>query len=144
MDYEKLAEQFLRGGHASMRDSPQRRIDDSMRGENFVLFFLATRSGSVTPGDLCAEMGVSTARVAATLNSLESKGLISRRIDPDDRRRVRVELTEAGRRVADDQRRLILARTTSMLQMLGEQDATELVRIWGRLSQLAPRLRADS
>lgn len=139
MDYQALAEQFLSSG-SFMRDAPQRRIDESMRGENFVLFFIASRGTSVVPGDISLAMDVSTARVAAALNRLEDKGWITRRIDPNDRRRVLVELTPAGSQVAQQHRQQVLGHTVRMLELLGEHDATELVRIWQRLRELAPSM----
>ena len=53
----------------------------------FVLTYISKHGGSVIPSEISNEMGISTARIAAALGSLESKGLITRRIDERDRRR---------------------------------------------------------
>ena len=144
MDFTQLAEEFLQNGYASMRHGPQRRIDESMRGEGFVLFYLAAHGPSVQPSDISTAMDVSTARIAAALNTLENKGLITRSIDKGDRRRILVDLTPEGRRLADERHQQILRHTTRMLELLGERDATQFVRIWRRLMEIAPQMRFEA
>jgi len=134
VDYVKLAEEFLLHGYASVRHGPQRHLDDAMRGENFVLMFLSQYHSSVAPSDICAAMGVSTARVATALNALESKGLITRQIDTGDRRRILVDLTPEGRQLVSARQQDLVHYTARMFEFLGEHDAIEFVRIWGRLT----------
>jgi len=140
MDFQQLAEDFLEGNYASFKDGPQRRFDESMRGEAFVLLYLSRQPGSVQPGNLSAAMGVSTARIAAALNGLEKRGMVTRRIDTQDRRRILVDLTPEGRQAAQRHRQTILDHTARMFELLGEEDATEFVRIWDRFRELAPML----
>jgi DNA-binding MarR family transcriptional regulator len=56
------------------------------------------RSGSSTPGKLAAQFELSSGAMTNRLDRLEEAGLIRRAPDPEDRRAVRVELTDAGRR----------------------------------------------
>ena len=97
MDYQALAREYMTIMHKMRKRKSEQQINDSLRGEQFVLGFIAHTEGSVIPSDISAAMGISTARIAAALNNLESKGLITRRIDMSDRRKILVELTEAGR-----------------------------------------------
>ena len=46
--------------------------------------------------DLAAPRGVKPQSMAQTVDDLEIEGLVTRRPDPDDRRRALVELTDAG------------------------------------------------
>ena len=57
-----------------------------------VYSFLSAHENGVIPSDI-SKMGISSARIAAALNSLEKKAS-SRRIDTDDRRRILVNLTK--------------------------------------------------
>ena len=134
-DYEELARGFLSHGPGSFRGGPQHHIDEAMRGENFVLMYLSQHHDSVAPSSIGAAMGVSTARVAAALNGLESKGLITRQIDADDRRRILVDLTPDGRCLIERRQQELLDYTTRVFAYLGEPDAAEFVRIWGRLTE---------
>jgi DNA-binding MarR family transcriptional regulator len=51
---------------------------------------------SRTPGQLARHASLSTGAMTNRLDRLEDAGLVSRRPDPDDRRSIRVELTQAG------------------------------------------------
>jgi DNA-binding MarR family transcriptional regulator len=51
-----------------------------------------------SPGELAAELELSSGAMTSRIDKLERAGFVSRRPDPDDRRGVKVELTEAGSR----------------------------------------------
>lgn len=136
MDYEILAREFLERTHQFRRKHQQKTIDETLRGENFLILYVMNRGGSVLPREISAAMNISSARVAAALNSLESKGLVTRRIDPGDRRRILVDVTPEGRQLACQHQEEALTKVAEMLEKLGESDARELVRIMGRLVEV--------
>ncbi|MBN7773626.1 MarR family winged helix-turn-helix transcriptional regulator [Clostridium aminobutyricum] len=135
MDYEKLAIEFMEKMHLLKKARPHRQINESMHGESFMLHYLSFQGNSALPSEISNIMGISSARIAAALNSLERKGLITRRIDPSDRRRILVDLTSEGKALAEERHRTMLEETTTLLSMLGEQDAREYVRITGKLAE---------
>ena len=137
MDNDVLAVELLKSLHAMKKASPHQHISESLRGETFVLQYIFMHEGPVLPGEISSEMGISSARIAATLNSLERKGLVTRRIDSSDRRRILVELTELGVESARAHGRELLENTTQLLSALSEEDAKELVRITAILAQRA-------
>lgn len=137
MDFSELAMTFLEKLYMLNKARPQKEMNESMRGEAFVIHLLNFQSGSVQPSEISAAMGISSARIAAALNGLERKGLITRRIDTGDRRRILVDLTDAGKATAEEHRQSILAHTSKLLSVLGEEDAREYVRITGRLAEYA-------
>lgn len=55
------------------------------------------RDGPATTSELAAAERMRPQSMAQTVHDLEAAGLVSRRPDPDDRRRAFVELTDAGR-----------------------------------------------
>jgi DNA-binding MarR family transcriptional regulator len=57
-------------------------------------------SGPVSPSSLIAALGTDTAGMTRLLDRLESKGLIERHPNPDDRRSVLVALTPEGSQLA--------------------------------------------
>jgi len=134
--YQFLARQFLATVFRWQKSQHYRVTDRSLRGEMFVLMSVA-RHGRVFPNQISGEMDISTARIAAVLNSLENKGLITRQIDKADRRQIIVELTPTGHAMAEANGQKVLDMTVRMLEALGPDDASELVRIWGRLSEVA-------
>jgi DNA-binding MarR family transcriptional regulator len=62
------------------------------------------RGGPTTPGELAKLEQISPQSMGATLAALEARGLVGRRPDPRDGRRVVLSVTEAGRAVLLDKR----------------------------------------
>ena len=60
--------------------------------------------GTATPSALAADQGMQSSNLAAALRDLASEGLIARTPDSEDRRKVRVALSEAGRALLRDNR----------------------------------------
>ena len=57
---------------------------------------LLSRLGPLTPGDLVAHTGLTSPSVTALIDRLEARGMVRRRRDDGDRRRVIVELVPEG------------------------------------------------
>lgn len=135
MDYDALAGSFMRCMHRMRRSHPQRAISRAVQGEKQVLHCIAEEGSSLRPSDISEKMGISTARIAATLNALEGKGQVTRRIDESDRRRILVELTAEGRAEAERMNEAVRREVTRMLRSLGDEDARAYVRILHKLVQ---------
>ncbi|QGN06926.1 MarR family transcriptional regulator [Halorhabdus sp. CBA1104] len=84
-----------------------RTIEDELsaydlgRGEYRVLFALTEREG-VTQTDLVEKHHLEKSSIARVVAQLESKGYVETRPDPEDRRRKRLYLTEAGRDLREE------------------------------------------
>jgi DNA-binding MarR family transcriptional regulator len=105
-----------------------------LMGQGAVLGAL-DRDGPQSTSDLAAGAKMRPQSMAQTVKELEQAGFVSRRPDPDDGRRVFIELTELGaRRLAEDRRRRDdwLARTLES-ELTAEERAT--------LAAAAPLLR---
>lgn len=143
VDYTELAEQFLRDTFQFKSYGHQRKIDESMRGEVFVLLYILKWDKYVLPSEIGEKMNISSARVATILNALENKGLITREIDKNDRRKILVSLTEKGAKQAKNHNQTIVNLAAKMLKFLGENDAKELIRITHRLVDFMPNIMYD-
>ena len=71
--------------------------------------------------------------VSAMLAELEEKALITRQIDPSDRRRVQLALSEKGQLLRGDLREHWHAVGKERLQQLSEDDLATLLRIYTKL-----------
>ena len=138
MDYTELASELLNCMGTVRRMKPHKHMEDSLQGEGYVLGYIAHNGGSALPGEIGRHMKVSAARIAAALNNLEKKGLISRQIDPNDRRQILVSITNEGRELTDRHQKHVLEDTARMLEFLGERDAKEYIRIMQRLAEFHP------
>ena len=138
LDYTVLAREYMEVLFQMRNRKASKKITDSMHGEHVMLSYLSHHDGIGIPSEISSELGVSTARIAATLNSLETKGLITRRIDEQDRRRILVELTALGKEKESNHAKRIMGVMVHMLEDLGEHDAVEFLRILKKLSSRAP------
>ncbi|KPI20413.1 transcriptional regulator, MarR family [Actinobacteria bacterium OK074] len=73
------------------------------------------RSGPTTSSALAREVQITAQAMGATLNALRARGLVERRPDPDDGRRVVLTVTDAGRQALKDKRN---ARTELLTRAL--------------------------
>ena len=136
MECSELAAELLNGIKSLHKIKSQKNINEAMQGETFVLNYIAIHGGDVLPGEIGNEMSVSSARVATALNSLEQKGLITRRIDTNDRRKILVGITQEGKVFAEEHQQTVLRVASKMLELLGEHDAKEYVRIMKKLAEM--------
>lgn len=140
MDYESLARELLECIQRLYKSKPQKKLTDAMHGEKSIMGYLAFREGEkVSPGDLSEELNITSARVAAALNGLEDKGFINRSIDPSDRRKILIEMTDTGKEKTKIHLDKMIKKTAANLMELGENDAREYVRILGRLEEIMSR-----
>jgi DNA-binding MarR family transcriptional regulator len=86
----------------------------------------------LSPGALLHTTLVTSGTMTNRLDRLEQSGLVRRRPDPEDKRRVRVTLTAAGQSRADDALAALLAAEQALLATLpesGRQDLADLLRV---------------
>lgn len=142
MEYrtEELAKEFLEEFYHLGRMTQSRTISHSMKGEAFMLLYLLQKGEGATPGELGRALKSSTARVAAALNSLERKNQVTRKTDQKDRRKVLVELTEEGRKKAEECRRVPEHMVTRLMERLGEEDAQSMLHIMKRINEIMPQM----
>lgn len=62
------------------------------------------RAGTATSSDLARQEQISPQSMGATLAGLERRGLVRRRPDPQDGRRIMMSLTQAGHEMLTDRR----------------------------------------
>lgn len=86
-----------------------------------LLLFLSRRSEVASR--LAGHLAVSPPAVTTLVDGLVARGLVARTADPDDRRRVRHELTTAGRRSLAGADAKLEARLRSLAAHLGPERA---------------------
>ena len=140
MDFEELACEFLEEFFRLGRYHRSREISSSMKGEAFLLMYLWKKQDAATPGELGKAMKTSSARVAAALNNLERKGMIVRKSEEKDRRKIRVELTEKGEEQARQWQQIPMRMTSQLMEQLGEEDAKQMLHILKRINEIMPQI----
>jgi DNA-binding MarR family transcriptional regulator len=74
----------------------------------------------------------SSSRAAQVLRILEGRGLVTREVDPDDSRALRLDLTEPGTRLALEAIRVVEATDAEFFAAAGERKP--VVRLLRRLA----------
>lgn len=100
------------------------------------LVVLASR-GSQNAASLAAMLGVTASTATRMCDRLIRKGLIRRRAARQDRREVRLALTEAGRRIVDEVTRMRRAELAPILAAVPRAEQVELIRALGHLNAAA-------
>jgi DNA-binding MarR family transcriptional regulator len=86
------------------------------------------REPDLTSAQLARSSFVTPQSMADTVSSLESQGVITRRRDPADRRRLVLSLTARGRRLLDRYRPKVAALDKDMLATLTARQTSDLRR----------------
>jgi DNA-binding MarR family transcriptional regulator len=100
------------------------------------------RDGATSPGELARLWQVTPAVITGIVDRVESRGLVRREADPDDRRRLRLVLTEAGLRASDEMERGLTGDLASQLVSASPKALGELERSLELLQRTFAELNA--
>lgn len=118
----------------SSRNGRERGVEVG-QAQFFVLHVLS-EAGSLAVGDIAERCHVSGPTISRMLNQLEANGRIERRIDPANRRVIRVDLTEAGRAAEAEMTRRFEVALQHVLSPLTDDELADLVTAFGHLERL--------
>jgi DNA-binding MarR family transcriptional regulator len=110
--------------------------EHDIEGWEFDVLAALRRAGppyELTPGMLLAQTMVTSGTMTARVDKLTARGLVDRRRDEDDRRAVRVRLTDKGRTVVDGALDVLLAHERTLLADLDTADQAALAALLRRL-----------
>jgi DNA-binding MarR family transcriptional regulator len=131
----KLPEQILNVKTNIQKHNLREKIEQISDGNVFftIGFVFSHQSEPVTMGDLSRILGVPFSTVTRTVDWLVENGYIQRLADPEDRRVVRVELTEAGKELYLSMNSHMLEATELILHNFSLEERKELGRLLGKL-----------
>ena len=126
--YEQLAEQLL-SSMDKHRHMPPEPVSGTIRGEMAVLRLLGQEHQGMSAGAIAETLHMTTSRIAAVLNSLEKKDMITRESDLQDKRRVLVCLTDKGQAYHAERRNEAKSHLGALLSRLSLQEAETYVHL---------------
>ncbi|WP_169543344.1 MarR family winged helix-turn-helix transcriptional regulator [Sneathiella aquimaris] len=88
---------------------------------------------TLTPKDLAKDMMLSTAAMTNRLDRLEKRGLIVRNSDPQDRRSLKVSLTDEGFDMADELVTTHTAREAELIKNLSKEEQQLLQQLLSKV-----------
>jgi DNA-binding MarR family transcriptional regulator len=97
----------------------------------------------LSPTAIAERLIVTTASVTSLLDTLERRGLVERRPDPTDRRRLLIVITPDGKAIVDQFLPEVVALQTAALATLTEAQRRQLVELLTTLGASLTTLDAD-
>ncbi|HEX7659238.1 MAG TPA: MarR family transcriptional regulator [Pseudonocardiaceae bacterium] len=132
----RLESQIKRFHRRRQRERPQ--VTGLSSSSVVVLGLIARAERSVQPGDIAEELGMASSNVAAALRELDAAGYIARARDAEDKRRIRVSLTQRGVAAVAAHRSLrIQWLRTAVEATLTEREQAVLIEAGALLERLA-------
>lgn len=97
----------------------------------------------LSPTAIAERLIVTTASVTSLLDTLERRGLVERRPDPTDRRRLLIAITKDGKAIVDQFLPEVVALQTAALATLTEAQRRQLVELLATVRANLTTLDAD-
>jgi DNA-binding MarR family transcriptional regulator len=97
----------------------------------------------ITPGVIAERAIVSSASATSVLDTLEKRELLVRRPHPDDRRKLVIELTDAGRAIIDQVLPGVHTLETRVMAVLTPEERAELIRLLAKVQGSAATIAAE-
>lgn len=124
--YLELGRQVIERLHAA-------GYEDARAAHAPVMQFIDDDGTRIT--ELAQRAQLTKATVVYLVNDLEALGYVERAADPADRRAKLVRPTALGRQLVDSARQAISELTAEWVELIGERDLAELIRLLMRLNE---------
>ena len=138
---DDLVQRLIKSLYEIGHGGSSKKLNNSVRGKNMALALISKNKGSIYPKDIEQKMGISSARVSKIIKGLEEKKLVIRKPDKEDKRKTLVVLTDRGKKFENLRKEKINFILTSMLELLGEEDGPDFVRIIEKIEKSMPQIR---
>lgn len=127
----------------------RRRLEERLAEAGFTeatwrpLIHLAEIGDGVTQKTLAFALGLDTSSLVRLIDILVARGLVERRIDPQDRRARLIHLTEDGRSVVERLRAILSAAEEPLLADLDDHQIESMLGVLGEIDRRLLALEAD-
>jgi DNA-binding MarR family transcriptional regulator len=125
-------------GHAIRAELAAAGYDDLPRNAPYVLGGMANHN--VSAGDLIRQLGVTKQAASQLIDTLVVRGYLERTANPDDRRRMTIELTDRGRGAAEATRAGVEFVDAELAGLLSPTELAGLRRGLVALTEIRERL----
>lgn len=111
------------------------------QGETGALLYLTFVKNGITSSELAGILNVSLPRVASLLNSLESKNLVEKLTDSEDKRKTIVNITDVGKELVLSKKEEAINRITKVIEKLDEEDINEYIRLAKKIGKIMEEMQ---
>lgn len=128
----KYVEEAIKEFEKMVAEDDYKLLEDLMKfskGELFILKILLKSDTTISPTQLSEKLNSSKARISAILNSLEKKGEITREIDKENRRNIKVTITERGKEHITNELKQGYNFFSKALTKMGKEDTEQFISL---------------
>jgi DNA-binding MarR family transcriptional regulator len=127
-DEERAAALILELHHHTMRNIHDMRREESapFRLGQMAVMHILEEKGPCPMSEIGAALGVTKPNITAMTDRLVKDGFAERRVDGEDRRVVRILLSDAGRACLEEKRRSVREHYKKNLSLLKETEVKQL------------------
>ena len=111
------------------------------QGETGALLYLTLVKDGITSSELAEILNVSLPRIASLLNSLESKKLVEKLTDKEDKRKTIVNITAVGKELVLSKKEEAINRITKVIEKLDEEDINEYIRLAKKIGKIMEEMQ---
>ena len=111
------------------------------QGETGALLYLTFVKDGITSSELAEILNVSLPRVASLLNSLESKKLVRKLTDKEDKRKTIVNITEVGRNLVLAKKEESINELTRVIEKLDEEDINQYIKLAQKIGKIMDEMQ---
>lgn len=130
MEDEKLRDALIQQLWRMNKMDIVTHLREFIEGELATLWFLNVRGDTtVIPSMISDNLRISRARTAIILRTLREKGYVTMDISEQDRRKMTVVLTDAGRRYLNEKYDFLLEYFDKYIEVLGAENIEELTEL---------------
>ena len=95
----------------------------------------------ITPSELAEILDVSLPRVVSLLNSLESKKLIEKKTDSQDKRKTIINITKVGKELVLSKKEEAISKIARIIEKLDEEDINEYIRLAKKIGRIMEEMQ---
>jgi DNA-binding MarR family transcriptional regulator len=132
--------QFAKAYQLSSRFLTQKVSELNLTSVQAMVLGFLNYEDQITSGELGKRTELDSATLTGIFNRLEAAGFIERKNNPDDRRSIRIHLTQKGKAMSREATRVIAEANTEFLQLLTEQQKRDLHGIIKKLRLSTPHV----
>ena len=142
---QKLLEAFTQFHRLNWRQSPIVGLKSS---EIMLLFCIKrtvkSESLGIKVSDISSALKVASPTVTQLINGLETSGFVARAMDKEDRRAVRVNLTDKGKRALEKVSDVFYNSFNGLVEYLGEEKSSELAELLSKVFTYFNEMRKEN
>lgn len=140
MDAKAKAEEFFESiviRKKSLVEIPR----NCSQGETGALLYLTFVKDGITSSELAENLNVSLPRVASLVNSLESKNLVEKLTDKEDKRKTIVNITKGGKKLILSKKEEAIDKIAKVIEKLDEEEINQYIRLAQKIGKIMDEMQ---